>query len=152
MLPWLRRVLQTLLFDTPSVPLVNVNLPREPRGLLWTRASTQGYDGRIVPGRDPMDREIFWFTVVPIASSEDQSDRWAVEQRWVSMTPLTLDVTDDVELARLRRAHPLDESLAAHVSATVSSTGEAAAVVADEVPAAGTGMPVTTAWSPSTRA
>ncbi len=141
-LPWLRKVLQTLLFDTPSVPLVNVNLPREPRGLLWTRASTQGYDGRIVPGRDPMDREIFWFTVVPIASSEDRSDRWAVEQRWVSMTPLTLDVTDDAELARLRHAHPLDESLAAQVSATVSSTTEAASVVADEVPAAGTSVPV----------
>ena len=101
--PWVRRVLQTLLLDTPRAPLVNVNLPREPRGLLWTRASTQGYDGRIVPGRDPMGREIFWFTVVPIASAEDQSDRWAVEQRWVSMTPLTLDVTDDAALARLRR-------------------------------------------------
>ena len=110
--------------------------------MLWTRASTQGYDGRIVPGRDPMDREIFWFTVVPIASSEDQSDRWAVEQRWVSMTPLTLDVTDDAALARLRHAHPLDESLAAQVSATVSSTTEAASVVADEVPEAGTSVPV----------
>ena len=49
-LPWVRRVLQTLLHDAPAVPLVNVNLPREPRGLLWTRASTHGYDGRIVPG------------------------------------------------------------------------------------------------------
>ena len=48
--PWVGRVLETLLRDTPPVPLVNVNFPREPRGLLWTRASTQGYDGRIVPG------------------------------------------------------------------------------------------------------
>ena len=137
-LPWVRRVLQTLLHDAPAVPLVNVNLPREPRGLLWTRASTHGYDGRIVPGRDPMGREIYWFTVVPVASSEDQSDRWAVEQRWVSMTPLPLDVTDDRALARLRAALPLDEALAAQVSPTVSSTNEAASVRADEAPAAGT--------------
>ena len=72
--PWVSRVLQTLLRETPPVPLVNVNLPRDPRGLLWTRASTQGYDGRIVPGRDPMGREIYWFTVVPIASSDDRSE------------------------------------------------------------------------------
>ena len=131
----MRRVLETLLRDTPPVPLVNVNLPRDPRGLLWTRASTQGYDGRIVPGRDPMGREIYWFTVVPIASFEDRSDRWAVEQRWVSMTPLTLDVTDDAALARLRAARPLDEAVAAQVSPTVSSNVEAASVRADEAPA-----------------
>jgi 5'-nucleotidase len=138
---WVGRVLETLLRDSPPVPLVNVNFPRDPRGLLWTRASTQGYDGRIVPGHDPMGREIYWFTVVPIATFEDRSDRWAVEQRWVSMTPLTLDVTDDAALARLRAARPLDEAVAAQVSPTVSSNVEAASVRADEAPAAGTSPP-----------
>lgn len=135
--PWVDRVLRALLVETPPIPLVNVNLPRDPRGVLWTRASTRGYDGRIVPARDPMDREVFWFTVAPVASSEDQSDRWAVEQRWVSMTPLTLDVTDDVALARLRAAHPLDEARAAEVSPVVSSPVDAAAVRAEEAPEGG---------------
>ena len=45
--PWVRRVLDTLL-DEPGLLLVNVNLPREPRGLVWTRASVRRYDGQIV--------------------------------------------------------------------------------------------------------
>lgn len=138
-LPWVDRVLQTLLVDTPPLRLVNVNLPREPRGMIWTRASTEGYGGRIVPARDPMDRDIYWFTVTPTASADDRSDRWAVEQRWISITPLTIDVTDDAELDRLRRGHPLDDHIAAHVSPPVSSTDEAASVREDEAPGAVTG-------------
>ena len=38
--PWIRRVIETLLAER-SLPLVNVNLPREPRGLVWTRASVR---------------------------------------------------------------------------------------------------------------
>lgn len=135
--PWLERVLRLLLVDSPEVPLVNVNFPREPRGLVWTRASTAGYDGRIVPGRDPLDREVFWFTVAPVASSEDRSDRWAVEQRWVSLTPLSLDVTDDRELARLRDVLPLDDATAVRVSPPISSAREAEAVRAEESATAG---------------
>jgi 5'-nucleotidase len=136
--PWVDRVLRTLLVDLPGLPLVNVNLPREPQGMLWTRASTRGYDGRIVPARDPLNREVYWFTVAPLASSEDRSDRWAVEQRWISMTPLTLDVTDDPALERVRAAHPLDEARAAEISPVVSSAVDAAAVREEEAPAAGT--------------
>lgn len=135
--PWVDRVLDTLIHRASRMSLVNVNLPREPRGLLWTRASTRGYDGRIVPARDPMNREVYWFTVAPLASAEDRSDRWAVEQRWVSMTPLTLDVTDDAVLQQLRADLPLDEARAAEISPAVSSPVEAAAVREEEAPAAG---------------
>lgn len=133
--PWVERVLTTLLRKGPPLPLVNVNLPREPRGLVWTRASTRGYDGRIVPATDPLGRDIYWFTASPLASSDDQSDRWAVEQRWVSMTPLSLDVTDDARLAAVRRTHPLDEATAIQVSPPVSSPPDRAAVRDDEAPA-----------------
>ena len=135
--PWLDRVLRLLLVEWTDVPLVNVNFPREPRGLVWTRASTAGYDGRIVPARDPLDREVYWFTVAPVASSEDRSDRWAVEQRWVSLTPLSLDVTDDTELARLRAAVPLDDATAVRVSPPISTAREAEAVRAEESATAG---------------
>ncbi len=110
--PWLRRVLQTLLIDTPPVRLVSVNLPRQPRGLMWTNASIDAYDGRIVPARDPMDREVYWFTVTPLEAAERRTDRWAVEQQWISLTPLELDVTDRAELDRRRQADPLDEAMA----------------------------------------
>ena len=46
--PWIRQVLQTLLAEG-ELPLVNVNFPRHPRGVIWTRSSVRRYDGKIVP-------------------------------------------------------------------------------------------------------
>ena len=48
--PWIRRAIQTVLGST--LRLVNVNFPREPKGLLWTRVSVRQYDGKIVPTHD----------------------------------------------------------------------------------------------------
>jgi 5'-nucleotidase len=102
--PWVRRVLDTLL-DAPDLTLVNVNLPREPRGLVWTRTSVRRYDGRIVPTKDPLDRELYWFSVTPIEGADEGTDRWAVERGWISMTPLRLDLTDQQALAAARARH-----------------------------------------------
>ncbi len=110
--PWVRRVLDTLL-EEPSLCLVNVNLPREPRGLVWTRASVRRYDGHIVPTQDPLGRELFWFTVTPIEGADEGTDRWAMERGWISLTPLRLDLTDEQQLGTMRTRHPLDESIAA---------------------------------------
>jgi 5'-nucleotidase len=129
--PWVRRVLQTLLDDS-SLRLVNVNFPRNPRGLLWTRASVRQYDGRIVPTTDPLGRELYWFTVTPIESSEEGTDRWAVEQGWTSLTPLRLDLTDEAQLAHVRERMPLDEAVAMAVSPPTSTPEAAAAVREDE--------------------
>lgn len=134
--PWLRRVLQTLLHDTPAVPLVNVNLAREPRGLLWTRASMQAYDGRIVPAQDPLGHDVYWFSVSPVDAATEGTDRWAVEQQWVSITPLTLNVTDETYLDQVRETHPLDTHVASRVSPPVSSSEAASTVRADEAAAA----------------
>ena len=96
--PWVAKVLD-LLIPASELPLVNVNLPAaRPRGILWTRQSVRHYDGKVVPGKDPMGRTHFWFTVTPIESTEEDTDRWAVEQGYVSMTPLRLDLTDEAQL------------------------------------------------------
>src|SRR5690606_22234928 len=131
--PWIRRVLETLLHGEP-MPLVNVNLPRHPRGLIWTRASVRQYDGSIVPTRHPLGRELFWFTVRPLEPAEEGTDRWAIEQGWVSMTPLRLDVTDRDQLGHLRETMPLDEGMAAVVSPPTSSEEAARSVREDEAP------------------
>jgi 5'-nucleotidase len=109
--PWIRRVLEVLLPDR-TLALTNVNFPRDPRGLLWTRVSVRQYDGKVVPMKDPMGRELYWFTVVPIHGSEEGTDRWAVERSWISLTPLRLDLTDEAALAAARMKHPLDERVA----------------------------------------
>ena len=129
--PWLRRVLQLLIHQV-SLPLVNVNLPRHPQGLVWTRASVRKYDGQIVPTKDPMGRELYWFTVTPLEGAEEGTDRWAMEQGWVSITPLRLDLTDEAALKDALARHPLNEETAMAVSPAKSSPEAVAAVREDE--------------------
>ena len=129
--PWIRRVLRLLIAE-PALPLVNVNFPRAPRGLLWTRASIRRYDGRIVPTTDPSGHPLFWFTVRPIEDAEEGTDRWAVEQRWVSLTPLRLDPTDEQQFDDLRHRVPLDDTVAAALSPGRSSPEAAQRVRDDE--------------------
>jgi 5'-nucleotidase len=106
--PSLEKVLALLLPDR-ELSLVNVNFPdKAPNGLRWTRQSVRHYDGKVVPGENPLGRKLFWFTVVPIEGTEEGTDRWAVEHGYVSMTPLRLDLTNEKELARAQLRHPLD--------------------------------------------
>lgn len=129
--PWMHRVLNTLIPLT-ELNLVNVNLPKEPRGLMWSRISVRQYDGVIVPTKDPLGRELYWFSVTPLQGADEGTDRWAVEQHWVSMTPLCLDLTDQRLLARCREQWPLDEALASAVSPGRSSAEAAKEVHQDE--------------------
>lgn len=104
--PYVARVLELLLED-PSLQLVNVNLPRDPTGLCWTRLAIQHYDGRVVPSEDPMGRKHFWLTVKPIEEVEEGTDRWAMRHGLVSLTPLRLDLTDGDLLVEVRERHPI---------------------------------------------
>ena len=101
--PWAATVLRALV-EEPQLCLVNVNFPaNSPRGTLWTRQSMRHYDGKVVPGEDPMGREHYWFTVIPVEATEEGTDRWAIEQGYVSMTPVNLDLTDHDKLAEVRK-------------------------------------------------
>jgi 5'-nucleotidase len=97
--PWVKAVLTQLLPDA-DLPLVNVNFPTQPTSLRWTRQSVRHYDGKIVPIKDPMGRQLYWFTVVPLEETEEGTDRRAVEQQTIAITPLRLDLTDLAALAR----------------------------------------------------
>ncbi|HEX8012356.1 MAG TPA: 5'/3'-nucleotidase SurE [Casimicrobiaceae bacterium] len=109
MKPWIHRLLDSLV-PAKELTLVNVNLPAKvPRGVRWTRQSVRHYDGKVVPGKDPMGRSLYWFTVTPIEEIEEGTDRWAVEQGYVSVTPLRLDLTDEKQLAQVSAARSLAE-------------------------------------------
>lgn len=135
--PWIRRVLQTLL-PIRSLSFVNVNIPRQPRGMVWTRVSVRRYDGRIVPTQHPLGRQMFWFTVAPIEGADEGTDRWAVEQNWISVTPLSLDLTDEHQLEEARRFHPLDEAAMVAASTPVSAPEAVQSVHEDEAETAHT--------------
>jgi 5'-nucleotidase len=88
---------------------VNVNLPaKRPRGIKWTFQSVGRYDGKVSPGKDPMGRTHFWYMVVPLENAEEGSDLWAIENGYVSITPLRLDLTHHEQLERARAKHPVD--------------------------------------------
>jgi 5'-nucleotidase len=98
-----------LLLPAVEINLINVNFPRgEPKGMRWTRQSVRHYDGKVVPGKDPMGRSHFWFTVTPIEQMEEGTDRWAFEHGYVSITPLRLDLTNEQELAAALARHEPD--------------------------------------------
>lgn len=104
--PHIEQVLQNLLFEH-NHKLMNVNFPAKPQGLKWTRQSARQYDGKIVPTTDPYDKPLYWFTVYPLKDSEQGTDRWAMENNFISMTPLLLDLTNENELENLKKSHPL---------------------------------------------
>jgi 5'-nucleotidase len=97
--PYVAKVLE-LILPQESLRLVNVNLPPQPRGLSWTRQAVEKYDGKVVPGEDPMGRRHFWFTVVPLERPHAGTDLWAMAEGYISITPLRLDLTDHAQLAR----------------------------------------------------
>jgi 5'-nucleotidase len=105
--PHVEEALRHVMGDA-RLPLVNINLPTEPRGLRWTRQSVRHYDGRVVPGKDPRGRDHFWFTVRPIEETEEGTDRWAIDHGWVSITPLSLDITDHAMLETAAVTHPTE--------------------------------------------
>ncbi|HTE45578.1 MAG TPA: 5'/3'-nucleotidase SurE, partial [Gemmatimonadaceae bacterium] len=99
--PWVSRVVR-LLLDT-DLKLVNVNVPPDPIGIRWTRQAVTQYDGRIVPMKDPMGRSLYWLSVGRIDEPEEETDRWAMRNQYVSITPLRLDLTDYAALSTRRR-------------------------------------------------
>jgi len=105
-LPYVEKVIR-LMLEQPTLRLINVNLPPQPKGLLWTRQSVRAYQGRVVTGQDPYGRTHYWLTAAPLSKPEEGTDRWAAEHDLVSVTPLHMDLTDDA-VWRSSRAEALE--------------------------------------------
>lgn len=97
--PFIISVIERFLTE-PDMLLLNVNLPAEPRGMAWTRQSVRHYEGYVIAGQDPLGRDHYWFAEEPREEVEEGTDRWAVEQGLVSLTPIRLDLTDERLLKR----------------------------------------------------
>jgi 5'-nucleotidase len=100
--PYITQVIQ-MLIEREKPSLVNVNLPEDPVGLLWTHQSVRHYNGKVVEGEDPNGRRHYWFAATPLTNPDEGSDRWAVDQNLVSLTPLRMSLTDDAWLERMKR-------------------------------------------------
>ena len=92
--PFIAEIIRTLT-NGNQPRLVNVNLPKEPVGIRWTHQSVRSYNGKVVPSQDPQGRKHYWFSAIPLTAPDENSDRWAVDNGLVSLTPLRLSLTDD---------------------------------------------------------
>ena len=102
------RVLAPLLTTPlPSRTLVNINFPAGPaeqvRGIRPTRQGFHDYArGSVVEGRDPRGRPYYWFGLEPVEHTPDNgTDLEAVEDGWISVTPLHLDLTHHASMQAL---------------------------------------------------
>lgn len=108
---WGARVLRPLLaMDMPPRTLVNVNFPALPvddiRGVRVVRQGFHDYSrGSIVEGTDPRGYRYYWFGLHGIEQSPgNDSDLEAIDDGYIAVTPLQLDLTHDASLAALRTA------------------------------------------------
>ena len=107
---WGERVLRPLL-DEPMPPrtLVNINFPAcSADAVAGVRVARQGFRDygrlRIVSGTDPRGYDYHWFALGEIEHTPGHgTDLDAVAGRYVSVTPLHLDLTHDASLESLRR-------------------------------------------------
>lgn len=97
---WGAKVLAPLI-DTPLAArtLINVNFPpvaaADVKGIRVTRQGFHDYArGTVVEGKDPRGFKYYWFGLDPIEHTMDHgTDLEAIEEGFVSVTPLQLDLT-----------------------------------------------------------
>lgn len=83
----------------PESTLLNVNVPPYPAskvlGIKITRQGKRRYNGQVEKRVDPMGRDYYWLGGnLPIDKMEEGTDVKAVAERYVSVTPVHLDLTD----------------------------------------------------------
>ena len=88
-----RRLLEQPL---PAGTLVNVNVPAgEPRGVRVARLGKRRYGETVIEKTDPRGRPYYWIgSTIPAGELEEGTDISAVAEKFISMTPLHLDLTD----------------------------------------------------------
>lgn len=100
-----RRVLATSL---PEDTFLNINVPAIPaqeiRGVRITRLGKRIYRDELIERQDPQGKNYYWIGGEPPTGVEEQgTDVWAVAHRFVSITPVHLDMTSHALIDPLKK-------------------------------------------------
>ena len=104
-------LVKTLKVPFPSHTLVNVNIPNIPlsevKGIEIARQGFRHYKAEVTQGLDPRGKKYFWVGG-PYRGFEksEESDCHAVQEKFVSVTPLTIDCTHNEFYATLKGTFP----------------------------------------------
>jgi 5'-nucleotidase len=87
--------------------LLNVNIPHRPwaqiQGVRLTRLGTRIYRDTLIEKTDPRGRAYYWIGGLdPVWEVEDGTDFQAVQEGYISVTPLSLDLTDYKTLVEMK--------------------------------------------------
>ena len=98
----------------PADTFLNINVPdRKPLGIRLTRQGKRIYEDVVVENRDPRGRSYYWIGAGNLGFQNlEGTDFHAVQNGYVLVTPLHLDLTNYAAMERLRQwqleAIPLD--------------------------------------------
>jgi 5'-nucleotidase len=99
--PWLERLIRDVVQveSFPEETLLNVNLPNLPgdriRGIKITTLGNRVFEGSILRTADPWGRQVFWIGGGQISwSGREDCDFRAVQEGYISVTPLHVDLTN----------------------------------------------------------
>lgn len=92
----------------PEGTLLNVNVPSVPesqiRGVRLTKQGTSKWDDTFDVRRDPANREYFWLTgSMDVTDRDEDADQIAVQNNYVSVTPIRYELTDPDMLGSMRK-------------------------------------------------
>lgn len=91
------RFVESLLAETdlPRDLLLNVNFPSgDSKGVAFTRLGKRVYRQSVIENVDPRGHKYFWIAGTPEWQNDSGTDHEAVQNGFVSVTPLHLDLTD----------------------------------------------------------
>jgi len=104
---FVRRLVEVVLKEgLPAKSVLNVNVPDRPaadiRGVRVTRLGQRRYADELIERADPRGRAYYWIGGdAPVWERNPETDFLAVDEGHVSVTPLHLDLTDNVLRERL---------------------------------------------------
>lgn len=93
-----RIVRQVLANDWPPGILLNVNIPDIPfeqmKGVMITRQAQARWEEQFAERMDPFNRPYYWLSGTFVNMDEGtNTDLWAIDNNWVSVTPIQHDLT-----------------------------------------------------------
>jgi 5'-nucleotidase len=94
--------------NLPPDTFLNVNVPDIPldqiRGVRITRLGKRIYRDELIERQDPSGRSYYWIGGEPPGgvTEEEGTDVWAIAQRFVSITPVHLDMTSHAMITHLK--------------------------------------------------
>lgn len=101
-----RKLARRLLTEAlPAGTLVNVNVPAgSPKGVRVVRLGKRRYGEMVVEKQDPRGRPYYWIgSTIPVGEPEEGTDITAIAEKYISMTPLHLDLTAYQAIGSLER-------------------------------------------------